>query len=158
MNDYLSKPVLKADLERMLEKWVQHQPYAPAAAGTNPAVPMSNDQPILDKSVIASLRELGGADDPGLFIELVNLFLADTPERMRTLSEALDSKDPTALERSAHALKSSAANLGALGLSTLFRDIESAGREKNLERAASLVARAVPEYQRVEAALRSEIR
>ena len=106
--------------------------------------------------MIASLRELGGSDDPGLFLELVNMFLSDTPERLRMLSEALEHRDPQALERAAHALKSSSANLGALGLSELFRDIESASRAQDLDRAASLVARTKPEFERVETALRSE--
>ena len=118
---------------------------------------MSDSQPILDKGVIASLRELGGDDDPGLFIELVNMFLSDTPERMRALSEAMEKRDPTALERAAHALKSSSANLGALGLSGLFRDIEAAGRSKDLSRAEPLVARTRPEFAKVEKALREEM-
>ena len=117
---------------------------------------MNEPQPILDHDVIASLRELGGEDDPGLFIELVNMFLADTPERLKVLSDALDQRDPQALERAAHALKSSSANLGALGLSVLFRDIEAAGRAKDLGRAAFLVARTKSEYEKVEVALRSE--
>ncbi len=158
MNDYLSKPVLKAELERMLQKWVQIQPFAASGARTPTTEPsMSEKQPVLDHGVIASLRELGGDDDPGLFSELVNMFLSDTPERMRALSEAMDKRDPTALERAAHALKSSSANLGALGLSGLFRDIEAAGREKDLSRAETLVARTQPEFAKVEAALRSEV-
>jgi len=157
MNDYLSKPVQKAELERTLDKWIQPGP----AAGTEESFeepPMSDNKPILDHGVIASLRELGGPDDPGLFVELVNLFLSDTPERMRALGEALERRDPTALERAAHALKSSSTNLGALGLSCLFRDIEAAGREKDLERAGPLVQRTRPEFERVQAALRSELK
>jgi HPt (histidine-containing phosphotransfer) domain-containing protein len=118
---------------------------------------MNPSDPVLDPSVISSLRELGGDDDPGLFSELVGMFLSDTPERLRALTEALDHNDPGALERAAHALKSSSANLGALGLSVLFRDIEAAGRAKDLSKAAPLVARTQPEFQRVEAALRSEL-
>jgi CheY-like chemotaxis protein len=155
MNDYLSKPVQKAELERMLEKWIL--PESLAEVGVSSEEPMYNDKPILDQGVIASLRELGGPDDPGLFVELVNLFLSDTPERMRTLSEAFERRDPSALEHAAHALKSSSANLGALGLSGLFRDIEAAGREKDLERARPLVERTRPEFERVQAALRSEL-
>ena len=164
MNDYLSKPVQKAELEAMLEKWVHTPPFTGKATVEKGGVGvparellMNESHPVLDPGVIASLRELGGDDDPGLFIELVNLFLADTPERLRALSEAMEHRDPTALERAAHALKSSSANLGALELSALFRDIEAAGREKDLSRAAKLVARTQPEYQRVEAALRSEV-
>jgi HPt (histidine-containing phosphotransfer) domain-containing protein len=118
---------------------------------------MNDVKSVLDRTVIATLRELGGEDDPGLFTELVNMFLADTPERLQAMIEALDKRDPTALERAAHALKSSSANLGALGLSGLFREIEAAGREKDLARAASLVERTRPEFERVEAALRSEL-
>jgi HPt (histidine-containing phosphotransfer) domain-containing protein len=159
MNDYLSKPVLRAELERMLEKWVQPAPFTEQGETKEAQVrdPMNETHATLDRSVISSLRELGGEDDPGLFFELVHMFLSDTPERMRALSEAFDKRDPTALEHAAHALKSSAANLGALGLSALFRDIESAGRERDLLRAEPLVKRTQPEFARVEAALRSEI-
>ena len=168
MNDYLSKPVQKAELEKMLKKWTQPAPFVERAPSDEPAAPlptevrrpepiMSDSQPVLDHGVIASLRELGGEDDPGLFVELVNMFLEDTPERMRALSEAMEHSDPLGLERAAHALKSSSANLGALGLSGLFRDIEAAGREKDLTRAASLVARSRSEFERVQAALRSEV-
>jgi signal transduction histidine kinase/DNA-binding response OmpR family regulator len=158
MNDYLSKPVQKAELERMLEKWV---PLAPHAKGTRQenedSAMKDHGDTVLDPDVIASLRELGGDDDPGLFIELVQLFLADTPERMQQLSGALAESDPGALERAAHALKSSSANLGAMGLSALFRDIETAGREKDLGRAKSLVERSNEEFARVQQALRSEM-
>jgi two-component system, sensor histidine kinase and response regulator len=159
MNDYLSKPVQKAELEQMLDKWVHAKPFTETGAGQDPhtGTPMNENTPILDPSVIASLRELGGDDDPGLFVELVNMFLEDTPERMRSLSAAMEKRDPRALEHAAHALKSSAANLGALGLSGLFRDIEAAGREQDLSRAAPLVERTRPEFAKVEAALRSEM-
>jgi CheY-like chemotaxis protein len=159
MNDYLSKPVQKAELEAMLEKWVYTTPFTEKGSAEIPGkeLHMTEIHSVLDHGVIASLRELGGEDDPGLFIELVNLFLSDTPERLQALSEAMERRDPTALERAAHALKSSSANLGALELSALFRDIEAAGRDKDLSRAAPLVARTRPEFARVEAALRSEV-
>jgi len=165
MNDYLSKPVQKADLERMLSKWIHVTPFETPTPGDEAQMQRRHDdqtsgnqtEQILDHEVIAALRELGGDDDPGLFVELVNLFLDDAPERIRSLRESLDKKDPTMLAQAAHALKSSSANLGAVGLSALFRDIEAAGRDKDLQRAASLVARTRPEFERVEAALRSEI-
>ena len=157
MNDYLPKPVQRIDLEKMLEKWIEPPAYRESSPHEETIMQAARGKPVLDQSVISSLRELGGADDPGLFVELVQLFLADTPSRMRALSEALDQRDPKVLEREAHALKSSAANLGAVELSTLFRDIESAGREKDLQRAQGLVARSSEEFEKVEQALRSEI-
>jgi len=159
MNDHLVKPVNPETLARMLDKWVP-LPLMTRELDRDQGKEneMSERDSILDRGVLTSLRELGGEEDPGLFVELVNLFLEDTPERMRELSAALEKQDPRAIEHAAHALKSSAANLGALGLSDLFRAIESAGREKDLGRAATLVAKALPEFGKVEAALRSEIR
>jgi HPt (histidine-containing phosphotransfer) domain-containing protein len=140
----------------MLEKWV-HSPSGVEERTAQEERSMQQNKPALDRGVISALRELGGDDDPGLFAELVELFLEDTPQRLRALSGALEQQDPGALERAAHALKSSAANLGALALSELFKELEAASRERDLERAASLVARSNSEFQRVEAALRSEL-
>jgi two-component system sensor histidine kinase/response regulator len=158
MNDYLSKPVQKAELERMLDKWVAEPAPDDEHKSVEGELHVTDAEPVLDPDVITSLRELGGADDPELLAELVNLFLSDVPERMRLLSEAVEKGDPRVLEREAHALKSSAANLGALGLSALFREIESAGRVQDLARAQALVARSQGEFERVEAALLTEIR
>jgi HPt (histidine-containing phosphotransfer) domain-containing protein len=124
----------------MLDKWVHASPFPEkgGAEANEREAHMTEIHPVLDQGVIASLRELGGEDDPGLFIELVNLFLSDTPERLHALGEAMDRRDPSALERAAHALKSSSANLGATELSALFRDIESGRtREGSLARRAA---------------------
>jgi HPt (histidine-containing phosphotransfer) domain-containing protein len=112
---------------------------------------------ILDGEVIASLRELNEEGGPDLLAELVQLFLEDTPGRIADLCRALDGRDHGALERAAHGLKSSSANLGAIALSKLFRELESAGRNHDLDRATSLVRASREEYERVREALRSEI-
>lgn len=116
-----------------------------------------NQRETLDREVIRSLKELGGDDDPGLFEELVNLFLDDTPPRIQELNSALTSGDAHRLERAAHALKSSTANLGAMALSELFREIEQAGKRADLTGAQGLVTSSEQEYSRVVQALRAEL-
>ena len=112
----------------------------------------------VDAGVLDSLRALGGEDDPELFIELIQIFLDDTPQRMTQMAEALAGNDGEAIGQAAHALKSSCATLGALILADLFKKIELAGKELDVERARSLVARTEEEYARVETELRSEMR
>jgi len=158
MDDCISKPVQAVDLRRMLSKWVERdiQPIGPG--GTERSTTMSDETDgVLDREAIQALRDLSGEDDPGLFVELVHLFLEDTPSRMADLTAAFRSADSDAMERTAHALKSSAANLGAAKLAQLFREIESAGRERDLQRAESLISESKQEYERVESALQSEI-
>ncbi len=154
MNDYLSKPVQLVDLERMLDRWIEPQDPLERRGQLNMG---RNLEDVLDQQVIASLRELSGEDEPSLFAELVQLFLEDTPDRIHQLSEALEANDAHSLERAAHALKSSAANLGASTLSGLFREIESVGRSQQLERAAALIQESRQEYERVQHALQAEI-
>jgi CheY-like chemotaxis protein/HPt (histidine-containing phosphotransfer) domain-containing protein len=151
MDDHITKPVRLESLARVVRHW---------AAGKSPNPKESDvydsDRNALDPEVIASLRDLGG-DDPSIFNELVALFLEDTPPRIRELEEALTSGSTQRLEAAAHALKSSAGNLGAYVLSMLFREIEACGRAKDLESAAPLVARSQREFRRVEEALREEL-
>lgn len=94
----------------------------------NPQDSSSPQATVLDDSVIAMLRELGGDDEPDLLEELVEVFLADAPGRIRDMRAAIDRGDLELLERAAHTLKSSAANLGALVLSEHARQLETAVR------------------------------
>ena len=157
MNDYLSKPVQLEDLGRVLEQWAPVERAHPSETEEGIAMNDAKQDNLLDQSVLASLRELGGEDDPGLFVELVELFLEDTPSRISDLGEAFESGDANAVERAAHALKSSAANLGAMQLSELFRELEEAGRSEDLGRAGALIDQSKDVYDRVRDALQAEI-
>ena len=113
----------------------------------------SESQSPLDMDVIAGLKELGGEDDPELFAELVDLFLQDTPPRLVAIGEALAERNGKGIEETAHALKSSCGNLGAMQLADLCRKIEAGGREEQLEAVEQLIDRARMEFQRVSDAL-----
>ena len=118
---------------------------------------MTDESQILDPDVIETLRSLETDDTPGLFAELVELFLSDTPPRLAELGEALAANDAKRVEEVAHSLKSSCGNLGAFVLSDLFRQIEASGRDQDLVSAAPLVERTRGEFARAEDALRSQL-
>jgi HPt (histidine-containing phosphotransfer) domain-containing protein len=110
---------------------------------------------VLDPEVIENLKLLGGDDDPALFRDLVDIFVKETPTLISKLEQALQSGDAHALERAAHSLKSSCANLGALTLAAQFKDMEMAGRAKDVERARPVFAQSQQEYCAVEKALKA---
>jgi HPt (histidine-containing phosphotransfer) domain-containing protein len=118
---------------------------------------MSDPQsvPVLDQSVIATLKELGGAEEPGLFVELVDLFLEDAQVHLQALEKALATGDLKLLERTAHTLKSSSANVGALRFSRVCLDIELRSRAAQREGLPELVARAGERYGEACQALRA---
>lgn len=107
----------------------------------------------LDMNVITSLRELGGDDDPDLLTDLVSAFLSDSPTRMAKIEAASASGDSEGLLAAAHGLKSSAANMGALRLSELCRQLEKAGQTGQMESTQTLVEELKHEYSLAEKAL-----
>lgn len=115
---------------------------------------MNGNSDVLDPRIIQDLRELGGADDPELLNELVGLFLADAPARIRDIENGITSGDVKTVERAAHTLKSSSANIGAMSLSAICRQIEDAARTSKLGDVRPLLASVGPTYDRVALALK----
>lgn len=109
----------------------------------------------IDPGVIAGLREL---DDGGgeLLGELITLFLADSPPRIEAVREAIAGNDATGVVRAAHALKSSAANLGAQNVAMLCQRLESVGRSGQLGGAGELFQRLEHEFAVARAILESQ--
>jgi HPt (histidine-containing phosphotransfer) domain-containing protein len=87
--------------------------------------------PILDTSMLESLRELASPDQPDFLRNLLTLFTQSAPGRIRTLLAALQSGDLSHVGREAHTLKSSAANIGATEFSEICQAIEKAARSND---------------------------
>jgi len=122
----------------------------PDHSGTRPG---ATPEPI-DPGVIEGLRELGGTEDPGLLVELIDLYLSDAPLRMAEIEQSFASGDWPLLERAAHTLKSASANIGALGLSELCKELECQARKRDPQGCAGLCRRSAEDLVRVESALR----
>jgi HPt (histidine-containing phosphotransfer) domain-containing protein len=91
-----------------------------------------NTEAVLDPDVLQVLRDLGGEDDPGLFAEIIDLFLEDSARLMEELDAAYRNDDALQFERTAHTLKSSSANLGALAFAETCAQLEQCGRGGDL--------------------------
>jgi HPt (histidine-containing phosphotransfer) domain-containing protein len=89
------------------------------------------DLPVVDETVLAELLASTG-DDPAFVRELLETYLAETPDQLAAIRAAIEADDAEALVRPAHTLKSSSATLGAMRLSALARELEMAGRSGSL--------------------------
>ena len=103
----------------------------------------------IDPDVIATLKELGGIDDPNLYVEVIDLFLQDAGPHVENLRKALESADVKLLERTAHTLKSASANVGAVGFSKLCFEIEQRGRAARIDGLDALVELATRQFAAV---------
>ncbi|WP_372392116.1 ATP-binding protein [Xanthomonas sp. NCPPB 3582] len=161
MDDYLSKPVAREQLDACLQRWLPRQPLLPGStSGATPADPESASAgaqaralPILDSSVIDELYEVAGADT----ITILQLFLDDAPGIIEQLEAAAANRDSMQLRDLAHTLKSSSANVGAQAVSNAARRIELAARTGTIERPSVMVALVIAEYARARLALLGQV-
>ncbi|MFO7808691.1 MAG: Hpt domain-containing protein [Planctomycetota bacterium] len=80
---------------------------------------------VIDTTMLEGLEEALGDE----IVEIVEFFLSDLDGQLEELKDALASEDMEQIRRRAHALKGSASNLGALGLSDLARQIGQSAHE-----------------------------
>ncbi|WP_314194519.1 response regulator [uncultured Arthrobacter sp.] len=161
MDDYLAKPVDAAALQATLVRWVPEreeavvpepvpQPLAVTGTATS-ARPAAT--PALDQERITMLRELGPEDGRGLLPEAAAAFRRDLPARVDGLQAAVNDSDGPALARAAHALKGSAANIGAAAVAGICAELEGLGRRGTADGGTPLLRRLEEELQRLDAEL-----
>ncbi len=85
------------------------------------------------------------------------LFLDSTPPRLAALREAAARGDARSLEQEAHALKGSAATLGARRLAGLGERLEALGRAGDAAGAATMLPHLDAEFARVRTALTAKL-
>jgi HPt (histidine-containing phosphotransfer) domain-containing protein len=112
---------------------------------------------VIDRSVLASLRELQDVGDPDIIAEVGGLFVKHSPEKVNAILQSVESGDAKGLHMAAHSLKSSSAYVGAMRLSALAKELELKGRSNSLEGAGELVQKLKTEFMLVMAALEKEI-
>jgi HPt (histidine-containing phosphotransfer) domain-containing protein len=76
------------------------------------------------------------------------MFLETADTSLQGVQRAIQARDSTQLSRTAHAMKSSAANIGADVLADLYRRLESIGREGRMDDAFPLLAQLIREQHR----------
>ena len=143
MDDYLSKPIRKAELAAALGR---------SASRTTPEdrwrTPHGDDVEAVD---LTQLEATIG--DPAFVRELISTFLSDAPHLVKTLRSSLDHHNSEELRRAAHTLKSNGRTFGATALASLSEELELSAQTGMLAGAGDLVGRVENEYARVEAAL-----
>jgi two-component system sensor histidine kinase/response regulator len=98
---------------------------------------------------LSRLEEIAG-DDPEFIDELLDTFVASTTELMTPLRAGVEGGDADAIQREAHRLKGSSANVGACGLQAKAFELEQLGRAGSVDGAAALLAAIEAEFVRVQ--------
>jgi CheY-like chemotaxis protein len=164
MDDFLTKPVDAAELERVVREWVRPGALedgdrghgrleeaaqgAPAPAVAPPADPeeradrlaalLDEQDGVLDADRVATLDELV-KDGVSFFERTAASFLGRADGQVAAVREAVDRGDAPALVSAAHQLKGSASNIGLPTVAAVAADLEALGLAGTTEGAAGLV-------------------
>jgi CheY-like chemotaxis protein/HPt (histidine-containing phosphotransfer) domain-containing protein len=137
MDDYLAKPVKPAVLQNKLRQWLPMQELvtevqevaSPNSATSEPPnrTEGSGIDESLDSEVLQALYETMDDD----FIGILRSYLEHAPKLLNEIEQAILDNQPEAVVRPSHSLKSSSANVGAMQLSELARELEYKGRQND---------------------------
>jgi HPt (histidine-containing phosphotransfer) domain-containing protein len=112
---------------------------------------------VLDLTVMAKIRSLGGPGEPDVYTEVAQLFLADVPIHLTALGAAIAAENVESVEKIAHRLRGGALEMGALRMAPLCAAIEHAARAGSLEHAAARAESLDREFAVTRAALEQAI-
>jgi len=133
MDGYLSKPFSKNKLEALLEQWLTTPESATETAADPSSDPVDESEMIIDIDILNELRSLSEATGRDILGKSAGFFVTQTPDDIAELRRAAEQADLEALGTIAHSLKSSSANLGAIGFSQACAALESSANEGSLE-------------------------
>jgi CheY-like chemotaxis protein len=117
----------------------------------------AEEEELLDRTVIDSILSVQRSGVPELFKRVLESYFLETPKLVEEARVAAEGKDVDVLRKSAHALKSSSANVGARTIAQCCRETETMADPALMRFAREFVEQVSREYERVRTALQQEL-
>lgn len=173
MDDFLTKPLSVALLMKTLVKWSggQEKPSMPdesttAADSERVVAELQIDAPendsvldhsVIDQKVLDGLRDLQIEGQPDILTKVISAYLDSTDSIFNDLKEAVAGNNLEKLYMASHGFKSSSANVGALKLSEMCKELEMTCKRKTLTNGAEMLSKITSEFVQVKEALTREM-
>lgn len=132
MDDYVSKPIVQAELYATLVRVKEEIEARRKDQSSSQKIEVDEKKSaMIDLEIITQLSVDVGAE---LLPGILNSYLAEIPSRIESIARAASSGNCPLLAKEAHPLKSSSAAIGAMRLADLAETLELAGRAQNLKK------------------------
>jgi CheY-like chemotaxis protein/HPt (histidine-containing phosphotransfer) domain-containing protein len=152
MDDFVSKPFSKAELQAALMRWSENDEEVSTVSIPDANVEPANDpeidgDPVIDQNALQQIAELDPDNDGEFVNSIIDAFVENAEVLMLELVESVRDGEPQEVARAAHSLKSSSANVGARRFSSLCAAMEKQGRDGNLGAIEEKLEKARTEYE-----------
>ncbi len=136
MDDYISKPFMIEEIISKIKKWAgKPETKSVSVAEASPVQEIK----ILNLEVLQRLKDISPENGDDFLREVINMFLQQAPGIVEEMERFCKEKRFLDMSNSAHKLKGSSLNIGAVALGDACRIIELNGREgKSVECEAML--------------------
>ncbi|MBL0699751.1 MAG: response regulator [Desulfosarcina sp.] len=165
MDGYISKPFTMEHLESVLNQWINTDRKRADSRMQSKKVPLESrhteipkEEEILEKEALAKIRALQREGVPDILNKVIGLYLESSPDLIQSIKESVRQGNSSLLHEAAHSLKSSSANLGAMRMAAICKELENMGRNARSADATSLINAVATEYKQVTNALQQEIK
>jgi CheY-like chemotaxis protein len=165
MEDYLTKPYSLSQLSNVLENFIGYRPSAqtrnhnatePSKSGVEIA-PGQDDTEVLNITALNNIREVEKQTGNKILPTLYDGFVSQMVEKLDELSADYQSRNHDSLYRTAHAIKSMSANIGAEKVKNISSHIESLGRNGDLQGIEELIVNLGDAYQEFLDAFKTDV-
>jgi two-component system sensor histidine kinase/response regulator len=143
MDDYLTKPVRREDLEAVLRRWIPRP---------------EQETPAVDLSVLESRRGPQKDGEPDKLARIVLLFIEDVPPRLELMRQAVEKGEAQSVEETAHLLKGGSGYMGAVRMAEICANLQQKASSGDLAQAPELLDALEEEFERVGPVLQSALR
>ncbi|MDO4965928.1 MAG: response regulator [Lachnospiraceae bacterium] len=139
-DDYVSKPISINYLEQIFEKYLpeelrviieESEPEKETKQVAVNDLKVENPEEITSFDPEIGIANLGGNVDA--YISVLQTYYKEGILKQVSVPEMLNNGDISLYTTDVHALKSSSATVGAMGISPLFKELEFAGRDNNID-------------------------
>jgi len=134
MDDYLSKPTTTKELKTTLNKWIGKVSGSTPEKKTRAKKQSTKKNLNKDRSKAPiderALKDEFG-DDPELFKEILNDFIAPAHDDLREIVTAWKERSAEGVRQASHKMKSACRTIGAMALSEVCYALEQAGKDND---------------------------
>ena len=145
MNHYITKPFSISELSGVLKSFIGHSATKPVTTGVEKGDKPKSASPsartirvedkatILNLSAIENILEVERQTQKPILATVFDGFNSQMDEKLDELQASFANSDSDNLYKTAHAIKSMSANIGARRVQKISGDIEAASREGSIE-------------------------
>jgi HPt (histidine-containing phosphotransfer) domain-containing protein len=163
MDDFLSKPFTKEQLQALLEQWLPKSTITDKdlsvddllLATINATEDNTARASVLDPSALDRIKTLQQPGKPDILLNLFDQYLENSPRLLNSLKTAVENNNPETVRMAAHSLKSASANVGAMETSELCKALETRADTKQTKQAVALLSEVERSYDSVALEIKS---